>query len=120
MRPAQSGFRLCLDVPGGPVDRSPPANGKDTGSIPGVGGLHKPRNSWAGVPNCRARSGVCELRLLSVCSATRDAATGSSLCAAAGQPRALQPERALPTAAKTQEDKQKIAKREALKNVALV
>ncbi|KAI4564634.1 hypothetical protein MJT46_010432 [Ovis ammon polii x Ovis aries] len=46
------------------VDRSRPANGEDTASIPGVGGLHKPRNSWAGVPNYRTRSRACELRLL--------------------------------------------------------
>ena len=33
------------DFPGGAVDRNPPANAKDMGSIPGLGRLHMPWSS---------------------------------------------------------------------------
>ena len=36
-----------LDFLGGPVVGNPPANMKDAGSIPALGGLHMPWDSWA-------------------------------------------------------------------------
>ena len=49
--------------PGGAVVESLPANAGDTGSSPGLGGSHMPRSNWARDP-----------RLLSLCSATGEAA----------------------------------------------
>ena len=34
-----------MDIPGGPVDKNPPANAGDVGSIPGLGGFHMPQNN---------------------------------------------------------------------------
>ena len=33
------------DFPGGPVDKNPPANSGDMGSIPGPGGFHMPQSN---------------------------------------------------------------------------
>ena len=52
-----------LGFPGGAVVESLPANAGDTGSSPGLGRFHMPRSNWAR-----------ELQLLSLCSATREAA----------------------------------------------
>ena len=38
------------DVPGGAVDTSPPANAGGRGSIPGPGRPHRPRSSYAHMP----------------------------------------------------------------------
>ena len=35
---------------GGPVVKTPPANARDTGSIPGLGSLHMPQGNLAGEP----------------------------------------------------------------------
>ena len=44
----------------------PPANAGDTGSIPGLGGAHMPRNGWALVPQLLSlRSRAREPQLLS-------------------------------------------------------
>ena len=42
--------KLSQDGPGGPVVKTPPANAGDTGSVPGLGRFHMPRDNWAGVP----------------------------------------------------------------------
>ena len=55
--------------PGGAVVENPPANAGDTGSSPGLGGSHMPRSSWAREPQ------LLSLRVWSLCSATREAAT---------------------------------------------
>ena len=49
--------------PGGAVVENLPANAGDTGSSPGLGRSHMPRSNWAREP-----------QLLSLCSATREAA----------------------------------------------
>ena len=46
-----------------------PANAGDTGSSPGLGGSHMPRSDWAREPQ------LLSLRVWSLCSATREAAT---------------------------------------------
>ena len=46
-----------------------PANAGDTGSGPGLGGSHIPRSNWACEPQ------LLSLRVWSLCSATREAAT---------------------------------------------
>ena len=33
-------LKTCLDFPGGAVDKNPPANAEDMGSIPGPGRFH--------------------------------------------------------------------------------
>ena len=38
------------DFPGGPVVKNPPANARDTGSIPGLGRSHMLWGNWACVP----------------------------------------------------------------------
>ena len=48
---------------------SPPADAGDTGSSPGLGGSHMPRSNWAREPK------LLSLRVWSLCSATREAAT---------------------------------------------
>ena len=48
---------MFWDFPGGTVVRNLPANVGGTGSIPGQGRSHMPRNNWARVP-----------QLLSLCS----------------------------------------------------
>ena len=34
-----------MGLSGGPVDKNPPANAGDVGSIPGLGGFHMPQNN---------------------------------------------------------------------------
>ena len=46
-----------------------PANAGDTGSSPGLGRSHMPRSNWAHEPQ------LLSLRVWSLCSATREAAT---------------------------------------------
>ena len=46
-----------------------PANAGDTGSSPGLGGSHMPRSDWA------RESQLLSLRVWSLCSAAREAAT---------------------------------------------
>ena len=46
-----------------------PANAGDTGSSPGLGRAHMPRSNWAREPQ------LLSLRVWSLCSATREAAT---------------------------------------------
>ena len=48
---------------------SPPADTGDAGSSPGPGGSHMPRGNWAREPQ------LLSLRVWSLCSATREAAT---------------------------------------------
>ena len=55
--------------PGGAVVENLPANAGDTGSSPGLGRSHMPRSSWVREPQ------LLSLRVWSLCSATRDAAT---------------------------------------------
>ena len=55
--------------PGGAVVENLPANAGDTGSSPGLGRSHMPRSSWAREPQ------LLSLRVWSLCSATREAAT---------------------------------------------
>ena len=45
-----------------------PANARDTGSSPGLGGSHMPQSNWAREPQ------LLSLRVWSLCSATREAA----------------------------------------------
>ena len=55
--------------PGGAVAESLPANAGDMGSSPGLGISHVPRSNWAREPQ------LLSLRIWSLCSATREAAT---------------------------------------------
>ena len=55
--------------PGGAVVENLPANAGDTGSSPGLGRSHTPRSNWAREPQ------LLSLRVWSLCSATREAAT---------------------------------------------
>ena len=55
--------------PGGAVVESLPAGAGDTGLSPGLGGSHMPRSDWAREPQ------LLSLRVWSLCSATREAAT---------------------------------------------
>ena len=48
---------------------NPPANAGDTGSSPGLGRSHIPRSNWAREPQ------LLSLRVWSLCSTTREAAT---------------------------------------------
>ena len=57
---------LFWGFPGGTVVESLPANAGDTGSSPGLGGSHMPRNDWAREPQ------LLSLRVWSLCSATRE------------------------------------------------
>ena len=43
-------FKNGPDVPGGTVDKNPPANAGDTGSIPGPGRFHMLQGNYAHVP----------------------------------------------------------------------
>ena len=61
--------RPVKGFPGGTVVENLPANAGDTGSSPGLGGSHVPRSSWAREPQ------LLSLRVWSLCSATREAAT---------------------------------------------
>ena len=58
-----------LGFPGGAVVESLPANAGDTGSSPGLGRSHMPRSNYAREPQ------LLSLRVWSLCSATREAAT---------------------------------------------
>ena len=58
-----------MGFPGGAVVESLPANAGDAGSSPGLGGSHVPRSNWAHEPQ------LLSLRVWSLCSATREAAT---------------------------------------------
>ncbi|KAJ8783826.1 hypothetical protein J1605_008869 [Eschrichtius robustus] len=60
---SKSGF------PGGTVVENLPANAGDTGSSPGLGGSHMPRSNEAREPQ------LLSLRVWSLCSTTREAAT---------------------------------------------
>ena len=62
--------------PGGAVVESLPANARDTGSSPGLGGSHTPRSNWSREPQ------LLSLRVWSLCSATREAATVKGPCTA--------------------------------------
>ena len=55
--------------PGGAVVENPPANAGDTGSSPGPGRSHMLRSNWA------RELQLLSLRIWSLCSATREAAT---------------------------------------------
>ena len=55
--------------PGGAVVENLPANAGNTGSSPGLGGSRMPRSGWAREP------WLLSLRVWSLCSATREAAT---------------------------------------------
>ena len=55
--------------PGGAVVENLPANAGDMGSSPGLGGSHVARSDWAREPQ------LLSLRVWSLCSATREAAT---------------------------------------------
>ena len=61
--PANWGF------PGGAVVESLPAGAGDTDSSPGLGGSRMPRSGWAHEPR------LLSLRVWSLCSTTREAAT---------------------------------------------
>ena len=61
--------RAELGFPGGAVVESLPANAGDAGSRPGLGGSHMPWSNWACEPQ------LLSLRVWSLCSATREAAT---------------------------------------------
>ena len=76
--------------PGGTVVEDLPANAGDTGSSPGLGRSHMPRSNWACEPQ------LLSLRVWSLCSATREAATvrGPHTAMKSG-PRLLQLEKAL-------------------------
>ncbi|KAJ8797069.1 hypothetical protein J1605_001879 [Eschrichtius robustus] len=60
---------LARGFPGGAVVENLPANAGDTGSSPGLGRSHMPRSNWAREPQ------LLSLRIWSLCSATREAAT---------------------------------------------
>ena len=60
---------LWQGFPGGAVVENLPANAGDTGSSPGLGRSHMPRSGWAREPQ------LLSLRVWSLCSATRGAAT---------------------------------------------
>ena len=79
-----------LGFPGGAVVENPPANAGDTGSSPGLGRSYMPRSNWAREPQ------LLSLRVWSLCSATREAATvrGSRTTMKSG-PRLPQLEEAL-------------------------
>ena len=67
-----------------------PANAGDMGSSPGLGRSHMPRGNWAREPQ------LLSLRVWSVCSATREAATVRGPCTAMKSgPRLPQLEKAL-------------------------
>ena len=64
-----------LGFPGGAVVENLPANAGDTGSSPGLGRSHMPRGNWAREPQ------LLSLRVWSLCSTTRQAATERGPCA---------------------------------------
>ena len=79
-----------LGFPGGAVVENPPANAGDTGSSPGLGRSHMPQSNWAREPQ------LLSLRIWTLCSATREAATVRGPCTAMKSgPRSPQLEKAL-------------------------
>ena len=60
--------------PGGAVVENLPANAGDMGSSPDLGRSHMPRSDWAHEPQ------LLSLRVWSLCSATREAATVRGPC----------------------------------------
>ena len=75
---------------GGTVVENLPANAGDTGSSPGLGGTHMPRNNRAREPQ------LLSLRVWSLCSATREAAmVRGPRAAMKSSPRSPQLEKAL-------------------------
>ena len=81
---------ICGDFPGGAVVENLPANVRDTGSSPGLGGFHVPRSNEARVPQ------LLSLRVWSLCSATGEAAMVRGLrTAMRSGPRSPQLEKAL-------------------------
>ena len=84
-------FKLHVEgFPGGAVVKNLPANAGDTGSSPSLGRSHMPRSNWAREPQ------LLSLRVWSLCSATRKAATvrGPRTAMKSG-PRSPQLEKAL-------------------------
>ena len=69
-------FKKYRGFPGGAVVENLPANAGDTGSSPGLGRSHMPRSGWAREPQ------LLSLRVWSLCSATREAATVRGPCTA--------------------------------------
>ena len=72
---------MCLEkclggFPGGAVFKNLPANAGDTGSSPGLRRSHMPWSNWAREPQ------VLSLRVWSLCSTTREAATVRGPCTA--------------------------------------
>ena len=79
-----------MGFPGGAVVENLPANAGDTGSSPGLGRSHMPRSNWAREPK------LLSLRIWSLCSTTKEAATVRSLrTAMKSGPRSPQLEKAL-------------------------
>ena len=62
--------------PGGAVVENPPASAEDAGSSPGLGRSHMPRSNWAREPQ------LLNLRVWSLCSATREVVTVRGPCTA--------------------------------------
>ena len=81
---------ILWGFPGGAVVENLPANAGDTGLSPGLGGSHMPRSNWAREPQ------LLSLRVWSLCSAAREAATvrGPRTAIKSG-PRSPQLEKAL-------------------------
>ena len=76
--------------PGGAVVENLPANAGDTGSSPGLGRSHMLRSNWA------RELQLLSLRVWSLCSATREAATVRGPCTVMKTgPRLSQLEKAL-------------------------
>ena len=81
---------------------NPPANAGDTGSSPGLGGSHMPRSTWAREPQ------LLSVRVWSLCSATREAATARGpRTAMKSGPRLPQLEKALAQKRRANTDKNK-------------
>ena len=79
-----------MGFPGGAVVENLPANAGDTGSSPGLGRSHMPRSSWSREPQ------LLSLRVWSLCSTTREAATVRGLrTVMKSGPRSPQLEKAL-------------------------
>ena len=82
--------KFSRGFPGGAVVENLPANAGDTGSSPGLGRSHMPRNNWAREPQ------LLSLCVWSLCSATREAAIVRGPCTAMKSgPRLPQLEKAL-------------------------
>ena len=77
-RPGTINYKMykLRGFPGGAVVGSLPADAGHMGSSPGLGGSHMPRSDWAREPQ------LLSLRVWSLCSATREAATVRGLRAA--------------------------------------